>query len=434
MFYIFIDVFDQRFLLIIFGVIVFSFFSYNTLFLRNRYFYAYIISSYQFFYILISLIIGWVIVDNYLISINAFIWSFFFLILFLLGSRFVQIPYRKPSFLAKPNFSFLKSIGRFILFSSLLFTLIFFLYYDIGLNVFFDLDELIKVNEFFAFLRYNNPDYPLSTRIFLQIDSTLVYSSSLFGGILFQLAKKNSNKLSSLFFLFPSIIKVTLINAKQVLIASVLLFVVGILLSIMVFPNKSRFRIYNLVPILISGVFFVSLLLITIFLRNSSFDFNQIFITFSNYGFGGYYGFDNFFESFDGTLHFGYGVFNVFYNLYRILIGNLPKEFSDTIVLQDSIWRTNIIMMYGQLISDFGYFGSLFFSFFSGYFFYSAFSNVKRNKFFPFSTIIVAMTLFFYLHSPFGSPWNYLSLINPFLLLYLTLKISTIKIKMNYVQ
>jgi hypothetical protein len=90
--------------------------------------------------------------------------------------------------------------------------------------------------------------------------------------------------------------------------------------------------------------------------------------------------------------------------------------------------------MYGQLISDFGYLGSLLFSFLSGFFFYSAYLNVKRNVFFPSSTVVIAMTLFFYFHSPFGSPWNYLSLINPFLILYLALKISNLKTKMNYVQ
>jgi oligosaccharide repeat unit polymerase len=381
------------------------------------------------------LIVGWLINDNYFISITPFLWLNIFLISFIFGFLFIKIPRTIKNNIKAINTSIFKLTAKLVLISSVVFTIVFFAYYNISLKVFFDFDELIKVNDFFSFLRYNNPNYPLSTRIFLQIDSTLLYSSSLFGGVFFSLSHNFIKKLFCLSFLFPAIVKVLIINAKQVIIAAVLLFVVGLIVANIVFPKKYRYNFTKFIPIIILTSFiFVSILISSIFLRNNSFEFEQLFIVFSNYGFGGYYGFDNFFQNYDGTLNFGFGVFNVFYNLFRILIAGSPKEFSETIVLQDSIWRTNIIMMYGQLISDFGIIGSLFFSFVSGLLFSSSLSNIKRNQNIAFSTIIFAMSLFFYFHSPFGSSWNYLSLINPFIILYLALKTTILKGKLMYVQ
>jgi hypothetical protein len=146
--------------------------------------------------------------------------------------------------------------------------------------------------------------------------------------------------------------------------------------------------------------------------------------SFFNYLIGGIYYFDSTF--YDFSTYDLKPALNIFGGLTSFLDKVNP---SNTTVFTPSInlgrfYITNINTLFGQLVYDFNIFLGPIFIFIVGIISNHFYNNIFKRKSFFFSLSVIPFFFFFFFHGLFSSPYNYFSLITPFLGFYIILKVS----------
>lgn len=288
-----------------------------------------------------------------------------------------------------------------------------------SLSVFYNLDQLLSINNYAAYNRYNTEE---SAGLISQLFLIIQYSLPIFGGYMFNFTEKKKDRVISILTLLPVTLGLLISNAKAGFIASVFNFMISYLLSSYKKNGKyPQITLKTSIFISISIIIFIGLMFISMCMRVG--DFSQSTIEYVRnrimvYGFGQIKAFDEwfytsvpdytFFESTYMWIFNRLGIVNRVQGVYRYAY---------------SI-HTNVFTVFRGVINDFGIFGGQIYIFSRGFISGLLMMFFERNKNLNLINFVLLMASYlFILFGVFISPWVYTTYFLMYVLFVVTMKI-----------
>lgn len=300
--------------------------------------------------------------------------------------------------------------------------------YKQGFNLFslFDFEELLVINNSMAVERYaNNTGAPsLLNQLFLVFS----YTSPLYGGYCYLLLPVKRRKWC-VFTIFPALF-ITLTQAvKMGLISSVLLWLSGFIVCMIVHHIPIKVDIKYITRMLLGTFLLLLLLFVSMMFRTGEFDREMVSIVgqkFVVYAFGHLPAFDLWFTTQD-VFDYSYGS-KTFYGITNF-IGIVKREqgvFQEVYNIGKDNFdgTTNVYTVFRILIEDFGYIGSCIVFFMLGFLSRISICCIHKNIFSYFDQVILMAVYSFIFWSFVTSLFAYTSYIAMFCLMFILLYIS----------
>lgn len=371
---------------------------------------------------------------------GAFEWSYSGLIWILasctcmiLGQFFSRKIYIKKQKIFKKNKTYNLNIDTFriiiilLLFFSTLYVCYGILKKGFNLSVFFNMEQLLSINNYSALNRYFGNE---SISVLNQINLIIEYSLPLLGGLLFNISKEKKDKIISILTLFPITLGFIVSNAKAGFIASVFNFFISFMLSYYLVNKKYKeINKKNITILIVLFLVFFCALFLSMCLRAGNLDISTINYVRERilvYAFGQMKAFDEWFvchEPIKYTL--GSSTYMWIFNLLGLVTRQQGVYgWANTI-------RTNVFTVFRGVITDFGFFGGLVYFFIRGFISGYICSRFESKE--ELSPIIYALYAANYLFIFYGmiiSPWIYTTYFMTFILFIIIVWVSKkVKIK-----
>jgi oligosaccharide repeat unit polymerase len=300
--------------------------------------------------------------------------------------------------------------------------------YKNGFNFssFLSLASFLDMNATIAYNRYSSS---IDSSIWITLLFSFSYTATLCGGYLYLYSETRFRKILCYISFLPMVFNVAFTNTKSGIIACIFLFAIGYMVSYLTIyhkaiPLKHKYIIAGIV--ILFSIFI--LLGIVMCIRIGDFSKDTIEIVkrkFITYAFGSVQAFDIWYSEYFYQPDFSLGA-KTFMGPFALLglyereqgvygnVGNIPS---------------NVFTAYRGIILDYGSFGGIVFVFLAGILGGASHANIKRGSKSMSLKLIYSSTLFFLLHSMFGSPWVYTSFWLVFVVFFLFIAISENKIR-----
>lgn len=288
-----------------------------------------------------------------------------------------------------------------------------------SLSVFYNLDQLLSINNYSAYNRYNTEE---SVGLISQLFLILQYSLPIFGGYIFQFAIEKKDKVISVLTLLPVTLGLLISNAKAGFIASVFNFLISYMLSSYKKNGKyTQTSFKTTIIISLSIITFIGLMFISMCMRVGDFSpstieyvRNRIMV----YGFGQM-------KAFDEWFHMNVPDYTFFESTYMWIFNRLGivNRVQGVYRYANSI-HTNVFTVFRGIINDFGFLGGQIYIFLRGFIGGILIFNFEKNKKFNLLNFVLLMTSYlFILYGFIISPWIYTTYVLMYVLFLVIMKI-----------
>lgn len=290
---------------------------------------------------------------------------------------------------------------------------------------FLSLEKFLEMNQGIANQRYHGDGGYSST--FMQLLLCFEYAAPFCGGWVLPLAKKKRDYILSFASLLPIALGLLITNGKAGVIASVMLWATGLIISA-TRKNRKDIAVNRKLVIIVavSLAAFLGVLFFSMMARAGSLDgsvFTYIVRKFAVYAFGHMEAFDIWFNRLlngleSQKLGWGSSTFMAVYNVFT----NGEKMHGVYVTVGGS--TSNVFSGYRGLVTDFGIVGAVFAALFVGYLGGMLYRSVRDNeKISTLEIVVLAATYFWLLYSMIISPWIYTSFVCAFVLIFVFLEV-----------
>lgn len=272
-----------------------------------------------------------------------------------------------------------------------------------SLSVFYNLKQLISINNYSAYNRYNTEE---SVGVVNQIFLIVQYSLPIFGGYLIQYTGNRKEKILPFMTLLPVTLGLLISNAKAGFIAAVFNFAASYMVSSYWVDGKYKKFSGKALIIVVGLIFaFIGIMFISMCMRVG--DFSDATIAYVKdrimvYGFGQMKAFDEWFCNRDPEYTMGVSTYMWFFN--RLGFVNRAQGVYG---YAHSI-RTNVFTVFRGIINDFGILGGQFYIFLRGMI--GGYLSLKFENSRNFNLLNFTLLISTYLFIAYGfiiSPWIY---------------------------
>jgi len=368
---------------------------------------------------------------------NGLLWIVISCFSLIIGQAFALFFYKNRNHsynnndlcVTKPFSRLLVSLNTFriVIFILLILSMVYIAYSIIkkgfNLSVFFNADELLLINNYIAYNRYNTEE---SVGILNQINLIIQYSLPLFGGILINFSDDRKDKILAIITLLPVTASLAISNAKAGFIASVFNFIISYMLSYyLVHMKYKKFKVKTILIIFAIFCLFIGILFISMCLRTGNFDdssINYVKQRIMVYSFGQMKAFDEWYVS-RGNSSYGFGSSTYMWIFNRL---GLVTRNQGVYGYASSI-RTNVYTMFRGVITDFGIYGGQIYFFIRGII--GGYINEifeKKKNISPTLYALYSSNYLFIFFGLFISPWTYTTFSLIFILFVLVIHFSNL--------
>lgn len=313
------------------------------------------------------------------------------------------------------------------------------LYYHLKIHNFklgYFFSNPIEFAEEYSKLRYS---LQLKTKVFLFLCLLGTYVSAVIGGLIYFFFPENKNKYYSFICFLPALLIMLTQSAKGPFFLVVFLFLGAGFAYNLKDKDFILFKVKNIMLTIKWSLLFFVLLVVSFFSRgfsnlNKYEDiFNRMKNLFATYFLGHLYAFSDWFNSFLGfdsinkydneVNGYGYYTFNFITRYFNLKKEPVRGVYTEYFVHEDS-FSSLLYTIFRGLIMDFGLIGSLLAFFLFGLVTHIVYSFYLKNKYIPFSLIVMIFIFPIFYMSFMGSFFYWTVNIASFVVLFVVLSIN----------
>lgn len=272
-----------------------------------------------------------------------------------------------------------------------------------SLSVFYNLSQLLSINNYSAYNRYNTEE---SVGTINQIFLIIQYSLPIFGGYLIQYSSHKKEKIFSILTLLPVTLGLLVSNAKAGFIAAVFNFATSYIISYYLVNGKyKKISSKTLLITILAITVFIGILFISMCMRVGDFSASTIEYVKNRimvYAFGQMKAFDEWYSNRKSEYTIGVSTYMWIFNRLGII------DRAQGVYGYASSIRTNVYTEFRGIINDFGVWGGQLYIMLRGMLGgYLTLKYEKSNKFNIWIFTSLVSSYLFILYGFIISPWIY---------------------------